>query len=258
MAAGVHLVGGGWDEAVRDEVYGPFLAEAGRGAVVACLVVDEGDGAEQAQRWASVLAATGPCAPRPVLVPLGSVLDLAALDGCDALLVCGGLTPAYADALAPVAGGLRSWCADRPYLGFSAGAAVAAGQALVGGWRSAGRAVCPEDAGEDVDEVRVTAGVGLVDLAVDVHAAQWGTLGRLVAAVRTGAVTAGVALDEGTVLRTEGGRGTVRGSGAVHLVTAPDAGVGRAAGQDGMTADRVVTVRALTAGATVPVGQPLR
>lgn len=243
VGAGVHLVGGGWDEADRETVYGPFLDEAGPDPVVACVVLDEGDGAEQAERWASVLRATRTCDPRPVLVPVGGTLDVADLAGADALVVCGGLTPAYAAALAPVAEGVQAWCATRPYLGFSAGAAVASGRALVGGWRLAGRAVCPSDAGEDLDELLVTDGLGLLPVAVDVHADAWGTLGRLAAAVAAGLVPAGVALDEGTVLRLGAGTATVRGAGAVHLVLPSDGGA---------------LVRDLVPGAEVPAEALLR
>jgi cyanophycinase len=71
----------------------------------------------------------------------------------------------------------------------------------VGGWRTAeGLAVCPEDAGEDLDVITVRPGLGLVPYAVDVHAAQWGTLGRLIHAVESGLVAEGWALDEGTLL----------------------------------------------------------
>ena len=235
----MHLVGGGWAEADRETVYGPFLDEAGADPVVACVVLDEGDGAEQAERWASVLRATRPCRPRPVLVPEGGTLDPAALDGADALLVCGGLTPAYADALAPAAARSGGGARPRPYLGFSAGAAAAPGRALVGGWRLDGRAVCPEDAGEDLDGLRVDDGLGLVPFAVDVHADRWGTLGRLVAAVGAGLVGSGVALDEGTVLRVAArARRRVRGSGAAHLVLPVDGGA---------------VVRALVAGTELPL-----
>ncbi len=233
----MHLVGGGWDEEARDEVYGPFLAEAGPGATVACVVLDEGDGAGRAERWRDVLGRSGDCRVRPVLVPEGGVLDVAALGGADALLVSGGLTPAYAAALAPVADRLRAWCRGRPYLGFSAGAAVAAGRALVGGWRLDGRAVCPEDAAEDLDGLSVVDGLGLVPFALDVHAAQWGTLARLVAAVGSGAVGGGVALDEGTALRVAGAALSVRGAGAAHVVRASPEGV---------------HVRSITAGGLVP------
>ena len=157
-------------------MYGPLLRAAGATPTIACIVLDEGDGFEQFQRWADALQAAGECTPRPVLVTLGDVLDVAALDGADGVLVCGGLTPAYAHALTPARDGLRQWLGGgRPFAGFSAGAATAADAALVGGWRSGHVAVCPEDAGEDLDEISVVPGIGLLPLTVDVHAAQWGT-----------------------------------------------------------------------------------
>jgi cyanophycinase len=236
----VQLIGGGWRADARDAVYGPFLEAAGTAPAVACVVVDEGDGTEQFRRWETVLLATGPCEPAPVLVPLGGVLDPAALDGADALLVCGGLTPAYAAALAPVAARVRDWLAegDRPYAGFSAGAACAAGAAVVGGWRSGGVPVCPEDAAEDLEEVTVVPGLGLVPFAVDVHAGAWGTLGRATAAVLAGGPDRAVALDEDTALGVVDGRASVSGSGVAWLV---ERGPGGA-----------VAVRRLAAGEVLP------
>lgn len=107
--------------------------------------------------------------------------------------MCGGLTPAYQEAFVADAAATSSLLAERdiPYAGFSAGAALAARDAVVGGWRADGVAVCPEDAGEDLDEVAVRPGLGLVPFAVDVHAAQWGTLPRLAAAVAAGRVERG-------------------------------------------------------------------
>ena len=217
----VFLLGGGWTPEASEQLYGPFLDAAGAAPTVACVVVDEGDGPAQFERWASVLRTTRTCEPVPLLVPLGSVLDVSSLGSADGLLVCGGLTPAYADTLAPVAAELREWLREgrRPYAGFSAGCAVAAERAVVGGWLLAGRPVCPADAGEDLDEVTVVPGLGLVPFATDVHAAQWGTLGRLVAAVSTGAAPAGVAVDEDTVLSWDGGRAAVSGTGGAWLVT---------------------------------------
>jgi cyanophycinase len=229
----VHLIGGGWDPSAAAAVYGPFLEAAGTAPTVATLVLDEGDGEAQSARWAEVLRRTAPCEPVPVLVPLGGRLDVAALRDADALLVCGGLTPAYADALAPVAGELRTWLAagERPYAGFSAGAAVAAGRAVVGGWRAGGVRVCPEDAAEELDEVSVVGGLGLVPWTVDVHCAQWGTLPRLLTVLAGGG--RGLALDEDTAVHLDGdgarvaGHGTawlVDGGGAAVIVTATRAG----------------------------------
>ena len=55
--------------------------------------------------------------------------------------------------------------------------------------------------------------------AVDVHAAQWGTLGRVIAAVRAGAVASAIAIDEDTMVVVEGGVARVAGLGFVHSVT---------------------------------------
>jgi cyanophycinase len=211
----VHLFGGGWDPSAAPALYGPFLEAAGGRPTVAAVVLDEGDGEQQFRRWDDVLRRIAPCEPVPVLVPLGGRLDVAALGDADGLLVCGGLTPAYADALAPVAAGVRRWLADRdrPYAGFSAGAAVAAGRALVGGWRSAGVPVCPEDAAEDLDEVSIVSGLGLVPWTVDVHCAQWGTLPRLLTGLAAGAEGDGLALDEDTAVHVTADGARVAGRG---------------------------------------------
>ena len=215
------LIGGGWSPGARPLVYGPFLAAAGPDPTVACVVFDEGEGSAQFDRWAQTLTATAPCTPRPVLVGEGEVLDVRAFADATAVLVCGGHTPSYAAALAPAASALASWLADGPrhYAGFSAGAAVASRRALVGGWRIDGVPVCPEDASEDLDEVAVVAGVGLVPFTVDVHAAQWGTLPRLAAAVGTGRAGSGCAIDEDTMLVVESGTARVAGLGRVHAVS---------------------------------------
>lgn len=238
MSNGIHLIGGGWDEAAAEDIYGPFLADAGAGARIACVVIDEGDGAEQFDRWAGVLSRIGDCQPAPVLVPIGGSLDAGQLAGADGLLVCGGLTPAYAAALAPAAVDLTRWLADRPYCGFSAGASIASASAVVGGWMVDGRPLIGDDAGEDLDEVTVVEGLGLVPFLVDVHAGQWGTLPRLLAAVaRTG--RAGVAIDENTAVITSGHRRSVVGAGFVHLALPSVDGV---------------LVRRVAAGAALPDG----
>lgn len=221
------LIGGGWEPQTRNAVYGPFLAAAGSNATVGCIVVDEGDGAGQFARWASALTDTAVCTPRPILVPLGDVLDVQTLDGCQGVLVCGGLTPAYAASLTPVAAQMRDLLDANaiPYAGFSAGSAIAAGPALVGGWRDHDVQVCSPDAAEDLSELTVLDGLGLVPFAVDVHAAQWGTLSRLIAAVRGELVGSGVAIDENTSLATAlDGSSEVHGSGRVHFVRPTDHG----------------------------------
>jgi cyanophycinase len=212
------LIGGGWDTA---EVYAPFVRAVAGDRRIGCLIVDEGDGAAQFERYAEVLRKAGPGTPVPLLVPLGGRFEPeGALGGIDGLLVCGGLTPAYQEALADCRERLPGLLAGRgmPYAGFSAGAAVAARRAVVGGWLADGVPVCPEETGEDLAEVEVRAGLGLVPFAVDVHAAQWGTLARLVATVGRGDVPYGVAVDENTLVTVEHGGARVAGRGRVHVV----------------------------------------
>jgi len=225
----LHLVGGGWDPAVAAAVYGPFLADgttrAGGPPAIACIVLDEGDGTQRFEQWSQVLTSVAACAPRPVLIPLGAVFDPARLGDADALLVGGGLTPGYADALVPAAAPIRAWLADgdRPYAGFSAGAAIAARWAIVGGWRSGGTPVCPEDTGEDLDELTVVPGLGLTTWSVDVHCAQWGTLPRLIEVIRAGESGQGrgngLGIDENTlVIIDPDGRISVAGAGQAWMV----------------------------------------
>lgn len=143
------------------------------------------------------------------------------------LFVCGGETPLYQRALCA----RPEWVAllrerGLPYGGTSAGAAVAAQRAIVGGWQAerAGqaRAMLYQGAGEGLDLLTVAPGLGLAPFAVDVHASQWGTLLRLVHAVDLGLVEAGWAIDENTllVLGPDGLRLYGRGH-AYHVVRGP-------------------------------------
>ncbi|MEU4877744.1 hypothetical protein [Streptomyces sp. NPDC021608] len=256
--APVFLVGGGWDESVADVVHGPFLRAAaarsrgGAGAVprILCVVVDEGDGAAEFDRYDAALRRAGACAPVPLLLPLGQRFDPGALSkglqdtedtedpgypedaggpgdfpAVDGVFVCGGLTPAYQEAFA---GGVGQVLASRglPYAGFSAGAVIAARDAVVGGWLVDGVPVCPSDAAEDLEEVELRAGLGLVPFGVDVHAAQWGTSGRAAALVAGGRLAHGVAVDENTLVEVADGRARVAGLGRAHsLRPAPGGGV---------------------------------
>jgi cyanophycinase len=143
------------------------------------------------------------------------------LDGAGGVYVAGGLTPGYHEVL--VAGGTawleRARELGLPYAGYSAGAAIAAEQAILGGWRTGDVVVCAEEASEDLDQVAPAPGLGLISGCVDVHAAQWGTLGRALAVVRAG-VPHGVAIDEHTTLELDGGTARVHGLGAVHRLEA--------------------------------------
>jgi cyanophycinase len=205
----VFLIGGGRDPDGIIASHAPFVAACGDGAI-ACLILEAGD----ADRFTGALRDAGAREVTPVVIGSASPSDL---DGVAGVYVSGGWTPGYAEALAGWATAVRS--CGKPYAGYSAGAAVAARCALVGGWRLGGRAVCAEEAGEDLDEVCVRPGLGLVDFAVDVHASQWGTVTRLLHAVAAGLVGDGVAVDEHTALEVDGDRWKVHGTGSVYRVS---------------------------------------
>lgn len=206
------LVGGGRDETLVRRALAPFVEAVGDGEVV-CVVADEGDGVDL-DRWQGVLSdAAG---VRPVVVSDGRPLAAEDVAGAAGVFVAGGLTPLYADLVVPAAAAL----ADLPYAGFSAGAAIAATRAVVGGWRLDDLEVCSEDASEDLDQLTVVDGLGRVPFAVDVHAAQWGTASRAIHAVKAGLVTDAWAIDEHTALVVvDGDEPRLVGSGSALRIT---------------------------------------
>lgn len=229
----VFLLGGGRDVARCGDLLRPFVLEAreragDRSPVIALLLVLEaGDDTRIALHRAMLDAAQAvPAEIRVETIVEGEVFDASAL-AADALFVGGGLTPAYLDAFAQIRDAVPERVRDgMPYAGFSAGSAIAAGPALVGGYRLGGVEVVSENAGEELDELEVRGGLGLLDFAVDVHAAQWGTLSRLVAAVDAGLVSDGVAIDEHTALVISAQAApAVRGGGQVWRVESSASGV---------------------------------
>ncbi len=229
----IHLVGGGWPIEDDGAVYRLFFDElvaraeaAGvlEGSRLAIVLVRDGDAPE---RYAELVAAFEQLAkfvPVPVLAPENAPIGPERFADVDGILVWGGLTPAYRTSLEPAFGEIRRLVASGvPYLGFSAGAAIAAERAIVGGWKIDEVEIGAEEADEDLEQLTIAAGIGLIDLAVDVHAAQWGTISRLIAATEAGAVDGGVAIDEHTALVVGVGPLQVVGRGSVWKVT-PDAG----------------------------------
>ncbi len=230
----VHLVGGGWSPDYSGEAYREFLDEAtaraltgGRASArIGVLLVREEGTDPRGHIWSELLNRVVGCEPVVTEIVEGELFASAALNDLDGLLIGGGHTPSYLAAVTPIIDEIRLLVADDlPYLGFSAGAMIAADSAIIGGWRIGDVAVCPEDAGEDLDEVTVVEGLGLVDVAIDVHAAQWGTLARLVAATEAGLVDGGIAIDEFTVLTVDDDEIRVVGSGSIWQVSVGEDGV---------------------------------
>jgi cyanophycinase len=215
----VHLVGGGRDDVRVAPLVRAFLDDAGEGPVRLLLVLEAGD-IESEGRYRRLFALAGAPGVDVRTVAEGTAFDADVLDGVGALAVGGGLTPAYADAIVPLRRRVQELLASGvPYLGFSAGAAIAASQALVGGWRLDGVPIAAEDAAEELDELDVREGLGIVSFTVDVHTAQWGTLTRLVAAASGGLIRGGVGLDEHTALVVDAHGSSVCGAGAAWWVS---------------------------------------
>lgn len=246
----IHLVGGWSGSGDRAEVLAPFVAEAAARAArsvgtggaadaggaapaglapeLVVLLVSAGAEADAvfAEEYRAALAAAGAPSPRIVQRRPEEGFALADLVGAHGILVGGGRTPDYLRAVQPIVLELRRLVADGlPYLGLSAGAMIAAERAIAGGSAIGGVPVSPEAWNEGLDEVALEPGIGLVDLTVEVHAAQAGTLSRLVAVVEAQLADGGVALDEDTALIVGEGPLRVAGSGSVWTVRSGDDGV---------------------------------
>ncbi len=225
----VRLVGGGRDVAQTSALFAAFVSEAAARSshdgvaprIHALLVLEEGDD-ETVERFRHAFRLAGADVV-VVAIHEGERFDDAAVHGADGLFVGGGLTPAYHEAFLDVSQSVRDLViTGTPYLGFSAGAATAADRALIGGYSVDGVPIGDEDAAEELVEVTVVDGLGLVPFAIDVHAAQWGTVSRMIAAVSGGLIESGFAIDEHTSLHWRGeaaGEPTVSGRGAVWHVT---------------------------------------
>ncbi|QEO13465.1 hypothetical protein FLP10_02835 [Agromyces intestinalis] len=233
----VHLVGGGTFEPTdatapiwagfRDEA-AAHAARAGREVPrIAVITARSGDPAAQAAKIVALLDAAGPVEVRTsVIIGDGETVPPAALAEVDGVVIGGGHAPSYRAAVEPVFGELRRQvAAGVPYLGFSAGAMIAAERAIIGGRRIGGVVVSPEPGDQELDEVTIAPGIGLVDVAIEVHVAQWGALSRLVAAVEAGLVEGGLGIDEDTALVVGDGGLRVVGTGSVWRVLPGEQGV---------------------------------
>lgn len=230
----IFLIGGGWRAETFAQTYGRFLQAAARQGQtrIALIVAEEDGGAADAHaqflRFYGAFETLGLARENAAEIVVSAAapltFDKLAETNPTGVFVGGGLTPAYADALCLDKGWL-AYVKERklPYGGFSAGAAIAAEKAIVGGWRRAlpdGQTleIANENAGEDLDLLAVRAGLGLAPFAVEVHATQWGTLTRLVHAVDARLADEGLAIDENTLVEIAENRVAVFGAGGAYRV----------------------------------------
>ncbi|CAH0147168.1 Peptidase E [Arthrobacter sp. Bi26] len=201
------LVGGGPDTVTTPAVFDRFVKEVrhrapGRVPRIAVVLFDhEGSSEYFLPAYLKPLESRVVCEVLPVLLHFNKEADPAAFDDVDGIVVGGGPTPGYLDGLRPSAEAIRRMVSEGvPYMGFSAGAMVAPARAIVGGYRIRGTEICPVEWSEGLEELEIRDGLGLVPFAVDVHAAQAGTLSRAVGAVAKGLVDRAAAVDENTAL----------------------------------------------------------
>lgn len=205
----IFLVGGGPDTLSAPLIWDQFLSEVrDRTAtknqdprLVVVLFDHEGSAEHFLLAYSSPISANLVCQVVVVKVRTDESVDASVFDRADGIVVGGGPTPEYhrglqnsaSTILSAVSGGV-------PYLGFSAGAMVAASDAVLGGYLIEGREVCTEEWAEGLDDVTIVPGLGLVPFTVDVHASQAGTLGRAVSIVHGQFVKEAVAIDEDTAV----------------------------------------------------------
>jgi cyanophycinase len=227
----VYLIGGGWRAETFPQTYGRFLrAATENNKSRIAIVVAEEEGADSHAhflRFSSAFESVGlgsADAFKTIVSaknPLTS--DRLAAIKPTGIFVCGGLTPVFYDSLCLNKTWLEYLSENRiPYCGFSAGAAIAAENAIVGGWRreigNLTVEIADENASEDLDLLDVRQGLGLTAFAVDVHATQWGTLTRLAHAAAAGLVREGWAIDENTMLQATGETISIRGAGNAYRI----------------------------------------
>ncbi|MBW9092178.1 Type 1 glutamine amidotransferase-like domain-containing protein [Microbacterium jejuense] len=232
----VHLIGGGATTAADAPLYAPFVAEAaqraadqGRARPRIAVISLHPEADEKAAALGDLLAEAGAdpgieahlTAGRP-----GTPIGVEAIADVDGVAVGGGVVEDVRAGLEPIFSELRRLVAGGvPYLGVSAGAMIAAEGSFGGGSRIGGVVVSPEDPDEPGEELEIEAGIGLVDVAIEVHVAQRGMLSRLVAGVEAGIIAGGLGIDERTALIVGDGRLRVEGSGSVWRVLPTDGGV---------------------------------
>ncbi|MDN4596143.1 Type 1 glutamine amidotransferase-like domain-containing protein [Leifsonia virtsii] len=230
--ASLHLIGGGATTLADAALHAPFLEEAAlraqrpRPRIAVISLHPEAEEKAAALGELLVGAATGSIDLQLSTGRPGQPIGLEAIADVDGIAVGGGVVEEVRAGLEPPFGELRRLVsAGVPYLGVSAGAMIAAEGSLGGGSRIGGVVVSPEEPGEPGDELEIAAGIGLVDVAIEAHVAQRGTLSRLVAAVEAGLITGALGIDERTALIVGEGRLRVEGAGSVWRVIRTDGGV---------------------------------
>ncbi len=227
----VFLIGGGWNQSANENTYGHFVNRATREGFrkIAVVLISENpdDKLQTELKYKQVLKACGVQETEMQFfwgTPEAPVrLDLLVEGKPSGVFVGGGTTPLYHQMLCKDLTWLEYIKENHiPYAGFSAGAAIAAEQAVLGGWKTFRDGheleILDEELSEGLDVLSVKPGLGLVPFSVDVHASQWGTVTRLMQVIEQEISPEGWAVDENTMMVVEHGQVQIFGRGqAYHL-----------------------------------------
>lgn len=229
----VFLHGGGIGDALNAPLE-RFVAEAcarGAGEIAVIVAADGGEVAGFQRALIERLAAQG-AGVCEVIVDITAdgtptrEIDLTEISTASGIVVAGGTVPHVHAVLEPIFHDLRRLVSKGvPYFGSSAGAMLAATQAIVGGWRIGGVPVLREAWNEGLDEVELRDAIGLIDVTIDSHAVEQGMLTRAIASVEAGLADAILAIDEQATLVIAEGALEILGTGSVWRVLGGEEGV---------------------------------
>lgn len=232
----IHLIGGGATTSADAFLHASFVTEAAKRAEAAgrdrpriAVISLHPESAQKAAALGELLTEAGNGVALDLHLTAGRAgepIGHDAIDDVDGIAVGGGNVETVRAGLEPVFDEIRRLVADGvPYLGVSAGAMIAGERSLGSGTRIGGVVVSPEDAEEPGEELAIEAGIGLVDVTIEVHVAQRGVLSRVVAAAEADLITGALGIDERTALIVGDGILRVEGAGNVWRVLPTDSGV---------------------------------
>lgn len=225
----VFLIGGGWQN--QEETIGRFVKAitVNKKRKIALILLNDSDAnsEEVATKYLDAFSALGVTQKEMEIVWISQdkPLLIGSLEQISptGIFIGGGTTPLYQDILCQNSNWVEYILKrNLPYCGFSAGAAIAAEKALIGGWKlQVGNQAIPvvdEECSEDLEWLTVKKGLKLVPFSVDVHASQWGNLSRIIHGVEQQLLTTGWAIDENTLMQVDGRKIQVWGSGQVYRI----------------------------------------
>lgn len=225
----LYLIGGGWDEASFTQTFGRFVragTKNGHCKILLVLAIDDVTARKEiTEDFTTMFTELGDVNIEPFFLSITQNITRSILHTMtpSCIFVGGGVTPRYQELLGNNSEFIEYILQHNiPYGGFSAGAAIAAQQSIVGGWKITERGhdipVLDADFSEDLEYIEIREGLGFLEYPVDVHGSQWGTITRVIHAVDRHMIPHGLVIDESTMIEYRQNTMTVFGRGHVYLI----------------------------------------